>query len=277
MVTTAMASRVVSKTLITSRVFFSRLDLSSSTNQGRLTKQLIQRQHRPKTHNKMPSTFPCATCGAPLNGSSFEYQKHMTKCHWSGKNNSFPLPSIFTTSAANSIQNTPSTTTNVLNWLDMIPTSAYADFTFAPAYLWPSLQPANPTTEHYSPFYTNAAWVQAKSNTSADPFCSSAPKNTWPPRPLTSSPDSEVSPCERTFAAKFSTASPPSKKRKRCVDDCGLERPAQRLRLDTSSTGMSAVPSENVTPQVADFLASVGVTPHSGKRVYLRPVRPSGL
>lgn len=226
----------------------------------------------------MSSTFPCATCGAPLNGSSFEYQKHMTKCHWSGKNNSFPLPSIFTTSAASSVQNTPSTTTHVINWLDAIPTSTFADFAPAiplAACIWPSLHPCTPTAHHYSPLYTNAAWVQAKSDTSADPFCSSAPKNTWPPRPLTSSPDSEVSPCERAFAAKSSPPAPPTKKRKRSAEDCGLERPAQRLRLDTSPTGMSAPPSKNVTPHVADFLASIGVTPYSGKRVYFRPVRPS--
>lgn len=63
-------------------------------------------------------------------------------------------------------------------------------------------------------------------------------------------------------------------KRKRSVDGSGLVTSAQRLRLDTSSTDMAA-PSSNITPQVADFLASVKVTPHSGKRVYLRPVRPS--
>jgi hypothetical protein len=204
----------------------------------------------------------------------------MTKCHWSGKNNSFPLPSIFTTTASSSGEDTPSTTTQVISWLDTIPNSAFAISVPAiplAACIWPSGHPCNPTTEHYRPLYTNAAWVQAKSKTPADPFCSSAPKNTWPPRPLTSSPDSEVSPCERAFAAKSSPPSPPANKRKRSGEGCGLERPAQRLRLDTSPTGMSAPPSENVTPQVADFLASIGVTPHSGKRVYFRPVRPSAL
>jgi hypothetical protein len=48
----------------------------------------------------MPSTFPCATCGTLLNGiNTFEYQKHMTRCHWPGKNNVFPLSSIFTSSS----------------------------------------------------------------------------------------------------------------------------------------------------------------------------------
>ncbi|CAD0089617.1 unnamed protein product [Aureobasidium mustum] len=47
----------------------------------------------------MPSSFPCAICGAALTGNTFEYQTHMTKSHWSGANNSFPLPSIFTSSS----------------------------------------------------------------------------------------------------------------------------------------------------------------------------------
>jgi hypothetical protein len=48
----------------------------------------------------MPSTFPCATCGTLLSGiNTFEYQKHMTQCHWPGKNNVFPLSSIFTSSS----------------------------------------------------------------------------------------------------------------------------------------------------------------------------------
>jgi hypothetical protein len=45
----------------------------------------------------MLSTFPCATCGTLLNSTNtFSYQKHMTHYHWPGKNNSFPLSSIFT-------------------------------------------------------------------------------------------------------------------------------------------------------------------------------------
>jgi len=56
-------------------------------------------------------------------------------------------------------------------------------------------------------------------------------------------------------------------KRKREDDDTGLERSAQRLRLDDSPPAAAS----NITPQVAEFLASVKVTPHSGRRVYLRP------
>ncbi|KAK6007479.1 hypothetical protein QM012_004293 [Aureobasidium pullulans] len=43
-------------------------------------------------------SFPCATCGTTLSGNTFEYQKHMTRCHWTGKDNSLPLPSIITPS-----------------------------------------------------------------------------------------------------------------------------------------------------------------------------------
>lgn len=133
----------------------------------------------------MPSKFPCATCGTALNGSTFEYQKHMTKCHWSGNNNAFPLPCIFTTS-------TFSPAAHIINWLDTTPAgcSAAADSALAApltAFLWPSLQPTIATSDHYSPLYTNAAWVQMKSNTSADPFRpSSFLRNAWPPRSLDS-------------------------------------------------------------------------------------------
>jgi hypothetical protein len=52
----------------------------------------------------MPSIFPCATCGTLLNGTNtFAYQKHMTTCHWPGKNKSFPLSSIFTSSSPGSL------------------------------------------------------------------------------------------------------------------------------------------------------------------------------
>lgn len=220
----------------------------------------------------MPSTFPCATCGTVLSGSTFEYQKHMTRCHWSGGNNIFPLPSIFTTS-------TFSPAARVINWLDTTPAghSFTADSAVtAPltAFIWPSLQPTI-STDHYTPLYTNAARVQMKSNTSADPFrSSSSPRNIrWPPRSLDSASDCEISPCERAAAtARISPSSAPllTKKRKRSVDDCGgLERSVQRLRLDSP-------PDSDITPRVAEFLASMDITPHSGKRIYLRPAKRSG-
>ncbi|KAH0287259.1 hypothetical protein M436DRAFT_85867 [Aureobasidium namibiae CBS 147.97] len=225
----------------------------------------------------MPSTFPCATCGTALNGSTFEYQKHMTQCHWSGNNNAFPLRSIFTTS-------TLSPTAHIINWLDTTPAgcSATADSALAApltAFLWPSLQPTIATSYHYSPLYTNAAWAQMKSNTSADPCRPSfSLRNAWPPRSLDSdsgceiSPsNSEISPCERAAAARSSPTTAPTLKRKRSVDDCGgLERATQRLRLDSPL-------ASDITPKVAEFLASMNITPCSGKRVYLRPVRCSDL
>ena len=63
-------------------------------------------------------------------------------------------------------------------------------------------------------------------------------------------------------------------KRKRSVDYCGeLERSARRLRLDSSPAADTSAPPSNITPRVAEFLASIKVSPHSGKRVYLRPAR----
>jgi hypothetical protein len=141
----------------------------------------------------MPSTFPCATCGTLLNGNNtFAYQKHMTTCHWPGKNKSFPLASIFTSSSPGSL--TP--------------------------------------IEYF-----------------------------WPPSLL------------QVDVAQSSTSSVLGK-RKRGDDS------AQNLRidspLDVSVSGMS-IPSSpsSITPQVADFLASVGVAPQDGKRVYFTLTRPS--
>jgi hypothetical protein len=141
----------------------------------------------------MPSTFPCATCGTLLNGTNtFAYQKHMTTCHWPGKNKSFPLSSIFTSSSPGSL--TP--------------------------------------IEYF-----------------------------WPPSLL------------QVDVAQSSTSSVLGK-RKRGDDS------AQNLRidspLDVSVSGMS-IPSSpsSITPQIADFLASVGVAPQDGKRVYFTLTRPS--
>ncbi|KAG9681873.1 hypothetical protein KCU95_g4033, partial [Aureobasidium melanogenum] len=79
---------------------------------------------------------------------------------------------------------TPSTT-HILNWLETTSpnTSAYASSMLASpgpcAFIWPSMQPAIATADdHYTPFYTNAAWVQMKSNTSEDPFFTSSPAAT---------------------------------------------------------------------------------------------------
>lgn len=199
----------------------------------------------------------------------------MTKCHWSGNTNSFPLPSIFTTSVF-------SPAAYVLSWLETTPPAGYSaaddPALTAPltAFIWPSLQPVDPVSDHYTPLYTNAAWVQMKSNTSVDPFRpSSSGSLCWPPRSLDSASDfspsvDEISPCERAAAARISLPTAPHLKRKRSVDDCGgLERSAQRLRLDSP-------PVSTITPKVAEFLASIKVSPHSGTRVYLRPVRRSG-
>jgi hypothetical protein len=199
----------------------------------------------------MPSTFPCATCGTLLNNNTFAYQKHMTNCHWPGKNNSFPLASIFTSST---------------------PVSSIAQ----PAFVWPSLQPINSTaSDHYSPLYTNAAWIEKHSNTSADPFYTSSPRNTWPPRSLSLSSESEISPCERVCAAATSSV---LGKRKRSGSDGGLriDSPLD-ASMSGNSTGMSTPSSPSITPQVADFLASIGVAPSQigQQRVYFTLTRPS--
>jgi hypothetical protein len=145
----------------------------------------------------MPSTFPCATCGTLLNGTNtFAYQKHMTTCHWPGKNKSFPLSSIFTSSS-----------------------------------------PGSSPVEYF-----------------------------WPP-PLLKVDAAEPSPSTSSVLGK----------RKRGDDS------AQHLRidspLDVSMSGMSpsgmSTPSTSITPQVAEFLASVGVAPQDGKRVYFTLTRPS--
>jgi hypothetical protein len=79
------------------------------------------------------------------------------------------------------------------------------------------------------------------------------------------SSESDVSPCERVVAAMTSSV---LGKRKRSGSDDGNETSARRLCIDSplaNSAGMSpsgmSTPSPSITPQVADFLASIGVGP----------------
>ncbi|KAH0191175.1 hypothetical protein KCV03_g6263, partial [Aureobasidium melanogenum] len=180
-------------------------------------------------------------------------------------------------------QTTTPSTTHMLNGLETTSpnTSAYASsMLFSPppcTFIWPSLQPTNPTAiadGHYTAFYTNAAWVQIKSNTSEDPFYTSSPaeNTTWPPiRVLDISSASsgyELSPCERAVEAAAAARKSPLPvlgKRKRSAYDSGL---------GSSVSGTSSPPPSNITPKISEFLVSEGVT-QFGKRVYLYPFEPS--
>lgn len=180
----------------------------------------------------MPTIFPCATCGALLNDNTFEYQKHMTD-HWSGKNNSLPLPSIFTTSSI------PSPTLHPC---------FFCDFAFYDIHQIASHMVASHSSDLHSILCPTAGDDFLRESVSA-------------------------------FLNEFAVSGAGFVS----LCDCFSDHPSHILiSVDNSAglgspvSGMSIPTLSPITPKIADFLVSIGVSPNtSSRRVYLYPFEPS--
>ncbi|KAH0349218.1 hypothetical protein KCU81_g3034, partial [Aureobasidium melanogenum] len=249
----------------------------------------------------MPFFFPCAICGSTLPSTTFAYQKHMTQCHWSGKNNNtntFPLPSIFTTSpmpspvasatyscffcnfelanvnelASHLIVSHSSDLHSILcpKATDAFLRVEIAEFLNQFAATGASFVslcycfPGHPI--HFTNYldWTETDGTETETEIAADEIADSG---------LGGSPMSTGSPADGLAAENSNLFALPGGSAP-SLD--GKSASAMSVSADNKS-GSDPASSSNITPKIAEFLVSIGLTPTrstSGKRVYLRPVMP---
>lgn len=242
----------------------------------------------------MPFFFPCAICGSTLPSATFAYQKHMTKCHWSGKNsntNTFPLPSIFTTSPMPSPTVSPTYSCFFCNFelananelATHLVTSHSSDLhtLLCPKATDASLR--DEVSEFLNQFAATGAsfvslcgcfpahpvhttttnlldWIETETETESDEIAADSGLGS----PMSTGSADGLAEKSDLFALPGGSASSLS----------GMSDPSADGK---SNSPAASTPVSNITPKIAEFLVSVGLTPTrttSGKRVYLRPVMP---